>query len=143
MNRRAFSFAVLTLALVACQRDAAGPGGSAGAGDTAAQEKELFKLLPSGATVIFGGNFMKVQDLMTSSLTKAVTPMMEKMSPGFGEWMQCYTERAKQLVVAVRRPRRTARSSCASCREASHSMTSRRVPSGRSSRRRSIRITSS
>lgn len=90
MKRRSLlSVVFLMLALAACEKADKGPKGS---GDLAAEDKELFKFLPSGATAVFGGNYMKLQEFMTSTLGKATATMMEKYGPGMTEWMKCFTD---------------------------------------------------
>jgi len=90
MKRRSLlSIAFLLLAFAACEKADKAPKGS---GDLSAEDKELFKFLPSGATAVFGGNYMKLQEFMTSTLGKATASMMEKMGPGMTEWMKCFTD---------------------------------------------------
>lgn len=90
MKRRSLlSVVFLMLAFAACEKADKGPKGS---GDLAAEDKELFKYLPSGATAVFGGNYMKLQEFMTSTLGKATASMMEKYGPGMTEWMKCFTD---------------------------------------------------
>ncbi|CAN5224564.1 hypothetical protein BH11MYX1_BH11MYX1_06900 [soil metagenome] len=90
MKRRScISVAFLVLALAACEKDGAAPKGS---GELGAEDKALFAVLPSGATAVFGGNYLKLQDFMSSTLGKTTTTMMEKYGPGMAEWTKCFVE---------------------------------------------------
>jgi hypothetical protein len=90
MKRRSLISIVLVLLAVAasCEKDVT-PKGS---GDLAAEDKELFKYLPAGATAVFGGNYMKLQQFMTTTLGKTMAGAMEKYGPGMKEWMKCFTD---------------------------------------------------
>jgi hypothetical protein len=90
MKRRPLiSLMFLALALAACEKDASTPKGS---GDLTAADKELFKFLPTGSTAVFGGNYMKLQKFMESTLGKMTAGAIEKMGPGMPEWAACFTE---------------------------------------------------
>ena len=90
MKRRSLiSIVLVLLALAAaCEKDVT-PKGS---GDLSAEDKELFKYLPAGATAVFGGNYMKLQQFMTSTLGKTMAGAMEQYGPGMKEWMKCFTD---------------------------------------------------
>ena len=75
-------------ALAACEK----AGSSKGSGELSAQDKDLFKFLPAGSTAVFGGNYMKLQKFMTSTLGKSTAEAMEKLGPGMTEWAGCFTE---------------------------------------------------
>lgn len=60
-----------------------------------ADEAALFKKLPSGASIVFGGNYMKLQDMMQSALGEALAGM----GPGLKEWSACWAD-LKSLKVA-------------------------------------------
>lgn len=49
-------------------------------------EAALFKKLPSGASIVVGGNYMKLQSIMQSALGDA----LGSMGPGMKEWSQCW-----------------------------------------------------
>jgi hypothetical protein len=70
-----------------------------GSGPLAAAEKDLFKQLPGGVSVVFGGNYKKLQKLMSGSLGKAVNDMASRLGPGTDKWMDCWTE-AKNMRLA-------------------------------------------
>ncbi len=90
MKRRSLiSLVFLVLALAACEKDGAGPKGS---GDLSSEDRELFKYLPTGSTAVFGGNYMKLQEFMSSTLGKTTAAAMEKYGPGMTEWMKCFTD---------------------------------------------------
>ena len=90
MKRRSLiSIMFLVLALAACEK--AGSS-SKGSGELSQQDKDLFKFLPAGSTAVFGGNYMKLQKFMTSTLGKTTAEAMEKMGPGMTEWAGCFTE---------------------------------------------------
>ncbi len=96
MKRRPVSILFLVLALAACEKDGAAPKGS---GELGADDKALFSLLPSGANAVFGGNYMKLQDFMSSTLGKSTEQLMEKYGPGMGEWTKCFVQ-MKDLRIA-------------------------------------------
>lgn len=77
----------LIAALAGCEKD----GGKA-SGPLAADDLELFKSLPAGGHVVIGGNYMKLQDLMASTLGKLAAQLTEEMGAGMKEWMACFTE---------------------------------------------------
>ena len=87
----------LVLALAACEKDGATAKGS---GELGADDKALFTLLPSGATAVFGGNYLRLQDFMSSTLGKTTTTMMEKVAPGMAEWTKCFVDGNKKLRIA-------------------------------------------
>jgi hypothetical protein len=98
MKRRScISVAFLVLALAACEKDGAAPKGS---GVLGADDKALFAALPSGATAVFGGNYLKLQDFMSSTLGKTTTTMMEKYGPGMAAWTKCFVEIKHNLRIA-------------------------------------------
>jgi hypothetical protein len=51
-------------------------------------ETALFEKLPAGAKVVFGGNYMKLQDMMQSALGDALA----SMGPGMKAWSECWLE---------------------------------------------------
>jgi hypothetical protein len=56
----------------------------------AAADVELFKSLPPGDGA-FGGNYMKLQNFMSSSFGAAAMQMAESISPGMKAWSECFT----------------------------------------------------
>lgn len=92
MNRRFALVVALAVAtpLVGCKKD----GGSAGAGALDPAERDLLKYIPGGAPVLFGGNYMKLQNLMQGGLGQ-LTAALDKMAPGMSTWTQCFTEVAE------------------------------------------------
>ncbi|NVB82694.1 MAG: hypothetical protein HOV81_30235 [Kofleriaceae bacterium] len=84
---RAPAIAIVCLALVgACDKgQESAPSRSA---PVTTDEAALFKKLPAGANVVFGGNYMKVQNLMQSELGEALAGM----GPGMKEWSACWVE---------------------------------------------------
>ncbi|HEY0255459.1 MAG TPA: hypothetical protein VGC41_28215 [Kofleriaceae bacterium] len=92
--KRLFSIIGLALVLVACERSGAEPKGS---GALSPEDKQLFALLPAGSTAVFGGNYMKLQQFMSSTLGKSTAAMMEKVGPGLQEWTNCFTEKPVRL----------------------------------------------
>ncbi|MEO6777185.1 MAG: hypothetical protein ABI467_29930 [Kofleriaceae bacterium] len=92
MKRRPWISIVLVLlacaACEACEKDVT-PKGS---GALAAQDQQLFEYLPAGATAVFGGNYMKLQQFMTTTLGKTMASTMDKYGPGMKEWMKCFTD---------------------------------------------------
>ena len=55
----------------------------------AAGDVELFKSLPPGDGA-FGGNYMKLQNFMSSSFGAAAMQMAESISPGMKAWSECF-----------------------------------------------------
>ncbi len=96
-RRSSLSVVFLVLALAACEKDGAAPKGS---GELGADDKALFAVLPSGATAVFGGNYLRLQDFMSSTLGKTTTAMMEKYGPGMAEWTKCFVEIKRNLRIA-------------------------------------------
>lgn len=89
MKRSLISIMVLALALTACEKAGSNPKGS---GELSQQDKDLFKFLPAGSSAVFGGNYMKLQKFMTSTLGKTAVEAVEKMGPGMADWSACFTE---------------------------------------------------
>lgn len=86
-----------TLALAGCEKAKSKSSGPLGDTDLA-----LLKDLPGGNVALVGGNYMKMQNFMQSSLGQIADQMMEKAtgdSKGFKDWMQCFAD-MKQLTVA-------------------------------------------
>ncbi|MFT3697648.1 MAG: hypothetical protein QM831_31175 [Kofleriaceae bacterium] len=80
--------------LVACERSGSGPKGS---GALAPEDKQLFALLPANSTGVFGGNYMKLQQFMTTTLGKTTAAILDKVGPGMIEWSKCFTEKPIRL----------------------------------------------
>jgi hypothetical protein len=101
MKRSLLSIVVLVpalvLALAACEKDGSAAKGS---GELGADDKALFAVLPSGATAVFGGNYLRLQDFMSSTLGKTTTTMMEKYGPGMAEWTKCFVDGRSTLRIA-------------------------------------------
>jgi hypothetical protein len=72
--------AMSALSLVACDK-----GETTKHAPLSAEEAGVFELLPGDANVVIGGNYMKVQELMTS-----VSPMFESMGSGMKTWADCF-----------------------------------------------------
>lgn len=53
-----------------------------------ADEAALFEMLPSDSSLVFGGNYMKLQSFMQSALGDAIGAM----GPGMVEWSQCWAD---------------------------------------------------
>jgi hypothetical protein len=86
-----------TVALAGCEKAKSKSSGPLGDDDIA-----LLKDLPGGNVAIIGGNYMKLQNFMQSSLGKMAEDLMEKTtgdSKGMKEWMACFSE-MKSLKVA-------------------------------------------
>jgi len=76
---------VSVMALVAC-----GKSGSKGSGDLSSGEVSLLKEVPGGNQAVFGGNYMKMQHFMQSTLGKAVSSMMKDEKQD--KWMSCFAQ---------------------------------------------------
>lgn len=64
-----------------------------GSGALAAADLELFESLPGSSNVLFGGNYMKLQDFMASSaLGKFAERSTSQLGPGMKEWMSCFLD---------------------------------------------------
>lgn len=87
MITRTTSLAMLiVVGLAGCEKSA-----SKGSGALAGADAELFKSLPSGATIVFGGNFMKLQKLMADSvLSKLTQQVTSALGKGMKEWTDCF-----------------------------------------------------
>jgi hypothetical protein len=72
--------AVSALSVVACDK-----GETPRTAPLSADEARVFELLPGDANVVVGGNYMKVQELMTS-----FSPMFENMGGGMKAWADCF-----------------------------------------------------
>jgi hypothetical protein len=85
-----------SFALAACEKADAKASGPLGADDLA-----LLKDLPGGNVAIMGGNYMKMQNFMQSSLGQLTQRAMDKAGGGvgFNEWMKCFADQ-KQLKIA-------------------------------------------
>jgi hypothetical protein len=85
-----------TLALGGCEKAKGKTSGPLGD-----SEISLLKDLPGGNVAIMGGNYMKMQNFMQSSLGQLAEDAMEKSGAdmkGMKDWMQCFAE-MKQLSV--------------------------------------------
>ena len=64
-----------------------------GSGDLAAEDKELFKYLPSGSTAVFGGNYMKLPAVHdVDARQDDGRARWRSTGPGMTEWIKCFTE---------------------------------------------------
>jgi hypothetical protein len=85
-----------TIALAGCEKaksKSSGPLGDA--------EMSMLKDIPGGNVAIIGGNYLKMQNFMQSSLGQLAEDTMEKATgdtKGFKEWMSCFAE-MKQLSI--------------------------------------------
>ena len=91
--------AVLTcaLALTGCEKSGAKV-------PPAPDDTRLLADLPSGNTVLFGGNYLKLQDFMQSALGGMMKQVASNAgaSPGFDAWMACFTKvKGLRMVGAV------------------------------------------
>jgi hypothetical protein len=87
---------VLGLSLAACEKS---DGGKA-SGPLSSADAELFKSLPTGSNVVFGGNYMKLQNFMqNTALGKMTKQMTDAAGKGLTEWMECFAA-LKDLKVA-------------------------------------------
>ena len=79
-----------SLALAGCEKAHKGQSsGPLGADDIA-----MFKDLPGGNVALIGGNYMKMQNFMQSSLGKLAEDAMDKAGAGkgFKDWMACFAD---------------------------------------------------
>jgi hypothetical protein len=87
MNARTASLVALVIAAGVPACDKAGSKGSA----SSAGEAQLWAHLPAGGTVVFGGNYLKLQRFMAdSALGKMTQRMSDAVSKGMKEWMDCF-----------------------------------------------------
>jgi hypothetical protein len=86
----------LSVAASGCEK-----AGSKASGPLAGDDLSLLHDLPGGNVALMGGNYMKMQDFMQSTLGKLAQRTMNQLSgdKGFTEWMQCFAE-MKQLRMA-------------------------------------------
>jgi hypothetical protein len=87
--------AVATL-FAGCKKD--GAASDSGALDPA--EKALLQYFPAGSPVVFGGNYMKLQNLVQGGLG-TVTEALDKVAPGMSTWTKCFTEVAEHKLHAA------------------------------------------
>ena len=95
--RTALTLALMsTLALAGCEKAKGKSSGPLGDADLA-----MLKDLPGGNVALIGGNYMKMQNFMQSSLGALAEDMMDKAGAGkgFKEWMGCFAEQ-KDLKIA-------------------------------------------
>lgn len=85
-----------TLALAGCEKAKSTSSGPLGDADLA-----MLKDLPGGNVALLGGNYMKMQNFMQSSLGALAEDMMDKAGAGkgFKDWMACFAEQ-KDLKIA-------------------------------------------
>lgn len=94
MTRRLATCLVSSVIAVAACGKSSGPKGS---GDLAGAEASLFKEIPGGNLALFGGNYMKMQNFMSSTMGKAVASMMKDEKAE--AWMTCFAN-FKEMKVA-------------------------------------------
>jgi hypothetical protein len=80
------------IALAAC-----GKGGAKGSGAISQDELALFRELPGNNAALFGGNYIKMQNFMSSTLGKALTAQMKDDKAE--AWMNCFTSFKSMRVV--------------------------------------------
>jgi hypothetical protein len=78
------------LVLASCERDRK-PQGS---GPFTADERALFQYLPAGSPLVFGGDYMKLQDLLKGSMGQ-IASSLDKTGPGLSTWAACHIEMAE------------------------------------------------
>ncbi len=91
------TFLGLVATLGGCEK-----AGAKSSGPLAAEDLSLFHDLPGGNVALIGGNYMKMQDFMQSSLGQLTQRLMDKATShaeGFAKWMKCFTE-IKDLRIA-------------------------------------------
>jgi hypothetical protein len=81
------------MAIAACDKG----GGAKGSGDMSSSELSLFKQLPGNNVALFGGNYMKMQHFMSSTMGKAIAANLKDEKAE--KWMDCFTK-AKDMHVA-------------------------------------------
>jgi hypothetical protein len=85
----------MLFALVACEKS-----GSKASGEMSGADLDLFRSLPSGQTVVFGGNYMKLQNFMTNTAGgKLMKQYSDSLGKGMKEWMDCFAD-LKDMKVA-------------------------------------------
>lgn len=77
-----------TVVWAACERS----GSPKGSGALPPEDKALFDLLPANSTGVFGGNYMKLQQFMSTTFGKTSAAILDKLGPGMLEWSKCFTE---------------------------------------------------
>src|SRR5438105_9564945 len=81
------------IALAACGKGS----GSSGSGAISQDELALFRELPGNNAALFGGNYMKMQHFMSSTLGKSLTAGMKDEKAE--AWMTCFTSFKAMKVV--------------------------------------------
>jgi len=83
---------LITCLAISCALATAGcdKGGPKGSGDVSQGELSLLKLVPGGNVALFGGNYIKMQHFMSSTMGKAITAQMKDEKAE--AWMACFTQ---------------------------------------------------
>jgi hypothetical protein len=89
--------AITAFALLAgCEK--AGPKAS---GELSTAEAELFTHLPRDADFAFGGNFMKLQNVLKKGALGKIMQQAESMSPGLSKWTDCFASHESLVMVGT------------------------------------------
>jgi hypothetical protein len=98
MNRRAILLVVSGFAIAAplgaCEKD------KGGSGALDASDQAMFEYLPAGQTLLFGGNYMKLQNFMQSALGKLSSALVSSMGSGMTDWMTCFGDLGQLKIAA-------------------------------------------
>jgi hypothetical protein len=85
MKTLSASVMACVMALAACGKG----GGAKGSGAISQDELGLFRELPGNNVALFGGNYMKMQNFMSSTIGKSLTASMKDEKSE--AWMTCFT----------------------------------------------------
>lgn len=82
------------VALAGCEKDGM-PERSSGA--LRPPEAALLAHLPAGNALLFGGNYLRLQDFLRSSPFARLMGSVEQLSPGMTEWSRCFLDTSPDL----------------------------------------------
>jgi hypothetical protein len=98
-RRSSVSFVVIAIALASAAACEKGHDAQS-SGTLDPSDRALFQYLPAGQALFWGGNYMKLQNFMQSSMGQMTSVLMDKMGSGMSQWMTCFAD-SKQLRVAA------------------------------------------
>ena len=68
-------------------------------GAVVADETAMLQYLPAGSSALFGGNYMQMRSYLANSPINKLFDKVNAQSPGFSEWMKCWSEELPKLAM--------------------------------------------